>query len=97
MKEILIRPLVTEKMSALTEKQGKYGFIVDTDANKIEIKNAVQKAYGVEVTQVNTVRYDGKRKFRYTAKGIIEGRSAGYKKAIVKLKAGDTIDFYANV
>jgi large subunit ribosomal protein L23 len=97
MKEILIRPLVTEKMTALTEKQGKFGFIVDRDANKIEIKKAVEKAYGVEVLKVNTVRYDGKRKFRYTAKGIIEGRSQGYKKAIVKLKAGDTIDFYANV
>lgn len=97
MKEILIRPLVTEKMTALTEKLGKFGFIVDRDANKIEIKKAVEKAYGVEVLKVNTVRYDGKRKFRYTAKGIIEGRSQGYKKAIVKLKAGDTIDFYANV
>ena len=63
----------------------------------IEIKQAVEKAYGVTVTQVNTLRYDGKRKFRYTAKGIIEGRSQGYKKAIVKLQAGDAIDFYANV
>ena len=97
MKEILIRPLVTEKMTALTEKLGKYGFIVERNANKIEIKKAVEKAYGVEVLKVNTVRHDGKRKFRYTAKGIIEGRSQGYKKAIVKLKAGDTIDFYANV
>ena len=97
MKEILIRPLVTEKMTAITDKQGKFGFIVDTDANKIEIKNAVEKSYGVTVLQVNTIRYDGKRKFRYTAKGIIEGRSKSYKKAIVKLQAGDTIDFYANV
>ncbi|MFM7310991.1 MAG: 50S ribosomal protein L23 [Flavobacteriales bacterium] len=97
MKQILIRPLVTEKMTAISEKQGKYGFIVNRDANKIEIKQAVEKAYGVTVTQVNTLRYDGKRKFRYTAKGIIEGRSQGYKKAIVKLQAGDAIDFYANV
>ncbi len=97
MKEILIRPLVTEKMTAITEKQGKFGFIVNKDANKIEIKNAIEAAYKVDVVTVNTIRYDGKRKFRNTAKGVIEGRSAGYKKAIVKLKAGDTIDFYANV
>jgi len=97
MKEILIRPLVTEKMSAITDKQGKYGFIVDRDANKIEIKKAVEKSYGVTVVKVNTLRYDGKRKFRYTSKGIIEGRSQGYKKALVKLQAGETIDFYANV
>jgi large subunit ribosomal protein L23 len=97
MKEILIRPLVTEKMSAITDKQGKYGFIVDKDANKIEIKKAVEKSYGVTVVKVNTLRYDGKRKFRYTSKGIIEGRSQGYKKALVKLQAGETIDFYANV
>ncbi|MFM7105642.1 MAG: 50S ribosomal protein L23 [Flavobacteriales bacterium] len=97
MKQILIRPLVTEKMTKITEKQGKYGFIVNRDANKIEIKKAVEKAYGVNVVQVNTVRYDGKRKMRYTAKSIVEGRSAGYKKAIIKLQAGETIDFYANV
>jgi large subunit ribosomal protein L23 len=97
MKEILIRPLVTEKMTGLTDKQGKFGFIVNRDANKIEIKKAVEKSYGVTVVKVNTLRYDGKRKFRYTAKGIIEGRSQGYKKAIVRLQAGETIDFYANV
>jgi large subunit ribosomal protein L23 len=97
MKEILIRPLITEKMTRITDKQGKFGFIVNVDANKIEIATAVEKAYGVKVEKVNTLRYDGKRKFRYTTKGIIEGRSASYKKAIIKLKAGDTIDFYANV
>ncbi|MFN5620513.1 MAG: 50S ribosomal protein L23 [Flavobacteriales bacterium] len=97
MKQILIRPLVTEKMSAITDKQGKYGFIVNRDANKIEIKHAVEKSYGVTVMKVNTINVDGKRKFRYTAKGIIEGRSQSYKKAIIKLQAGETIDFYANV
>ena len=97
MKQILIRPLVTEKMSAITDKQGKYGFIVNRDANKIEIKQAVEKSYGVTVLKVNTINVDGKRKFRYTAKGIIEGRSPSYKKAIIKLQAGETIDFYANV
>jgi large subunit ribosomal protein L23 len=97
MKQILIRPLVTEKMSAITDKQGKYGFIVNRDANKIEIKQAVEKSYGVTVVKVNTINVDGKRKFRYTAKGIIEGRSQSFKKAIIKLQAGETIDFYANV
>jgi large subunit ribosomal protein L23 len=95
--EILIRPLVTEKMTALQEKQGKFGFIVDRDANKIEIKKAIEKAYNVHVTKINTVRYDGKRKMRYTKTGIIEGRSQGYKKAIVSVAAGETIDFYANI
>jgi large subunit ribosomal protein L23 len=97
MSEILIRPLVTEKMTKLQEKQGKYGFIVDKAANKIEIKKAVEKTYGVTVTKVNTLRYDGKQKSRYTKTGIISGRSAGYKKAIVSLQAGDAIDFYANI
>jgi large subunit ribosomal protein L23 len=97
MKQILIRPLVTEKMSAITDKQGKYGFIVNRDANKIEIKLAIEKSYGVTVVKVNTINVDGKRKYRYTAKGIIEGRSQSYKKAIIKLQAGETIDFYANV
>lgn len=95
--EILIRPLVTEKMTAIQEKQGKFGFIVDRSANKIEIKKAIEKAYGVNVLAVNTIRYDGKRKTRFTKTGIIEGRSQGYKKAIVKLAAGETIDFYANI
>lgn len=97
MKEILIKPLVTEKMTAISEKQNKFGFVVHLDANKIEIKKAVEKSYGVTVEQVNTMRYDGKRKFRYTKEGIIEGRSKPYKKAIVKLKVGDTIDFYGNI
>ena len=97
MKQILLRPLVTEKMSAISDKQGKYGFIVNRDANKIEIKHAVENSYGVTVVKVNTINVDGKRKFRYTAKGIIEGRSQSYKKAIIKLQAGETIDFYANV
>lgn len=95
--EILIRPLVTEKMTSIQDKLGKYGFIVDVNANKIEIKKAIEKAYGVSVTTVNTLRYDGKRKTRYTKTGVIEGRSKSYKKAIVTLAAGDTIDFYANI
>jgi large subunit ribosomal protein L23 len=97
MSEILIRPLVTEKMTALQERQGKYGFIVDKNANKIEIKKAVEKTYNVTVTKVNTIRYDGKMKSRYTKAGAISGRTVGYKKAIISLQAGDAIDFYANI
>jgi large subunit ribosomal protein L23 len=84
-------------MTALQEKQGKYGFIVDRGANKIEIKKAIEKAYNVNVTKINTIRYDGKLKTRYTKTGIMSGRSHGYKKAIVSLAAGETIDFYANI
>lgn len=97
MNEILIRPLVTEKMTTIQDKLGKYGFIVDKNANKIEIKKAIQKTYGVTVEKINTLRYDGKRKSRYTQMGVISGRTLGYKKAVVTLKAGDTIDFYANI
>ena len=95
--EVLIRPLVTEKMTAIQDKLGKYGFIVDLNANKIEIKKAIEKAYGVNVTNVNTLRYDGKLKTRFTKTGIIEGRTKSYKKSIVTLAAGETIDFYANI
>lgn len=93
---ILKRPLVTEKVSALNEK-GIYGLIVDNKANKIEVKKAVEKLYGVTVEQVNTLRYPGKKKTQYTKSGIRQGKRAAYKKALVTLKAGDVIDFYSNV
>ncbi|MBM3449250.1 MAG: 50S ribosomal protein L23 [Bacteroidota bacterium] len=97
MSEILIRPLVTEKMTSIQDRQGKFGFVVKQSANKIEIKKAIEKTYGVNVIQINTIRYDGKLKHRYTKAGVVSGRSAGYKKAIVKLAAGETIDFYSNI
>jgi large subunit ribosomal protein L23 len=93
---VLKKPLVTEKVSALNEK-GKYGFIVDTDANKVEIKNAVEKQYGVNVEQVNTMVVMGKKKTRYTKAGVLAGRKLSYKKAIVTLASGEVIDFYSNV
>lgn len=93
---ILKKPLVTEKVSALNEK-GKYGFIVDINANKVEIKKAVEKQYGVNVEKVNTISVMGKRKVRYTKTGIMEGRKPNYKKAIVTLAEGEVIDFYSNV
>ena len=93
---ILKRPLVTEKVSSLNEK-GKYGFIVEAGANKVQIKNAVEKQYGVNVEQVNTMRVMGKKKTRYTKTGVLSGRKPSYKKAIVTLAQGEVIDFYSNV
>ncbi|HYG20960.1 MAG TPA: 50S ribosomal protein L23 [Ohtaekwangia sp.] len=93
---ILKRPLVTEKVSSLNEK-GKYGFIVDSDANKVEIKQAVEKQYGVNVEKVNTMNVMGKYKTRYTKTGVLAGRRPSYKKAIVTLAQGEVIDFYSNV
>ena len=93
---ILKKPLVTEKVSALNEK-GKYGFIVDTDANKVEIKNAVEKQYGVNVEHVNTMVVMGKKKTRYTKAGFIQGQKPSYKKALVTVAEGETIDLYANI
>ena len=93
---ILKRPLVTEKISALNEK-GKYGFEVAIAANKVEIKNAVEKMYGVNVESVNTISMMGKHKTRYTKAGVLAGRKANFKKAIVTLAKGEVIDFYSNV
>lgn len=93
---ILKKPLITEKASALNES-GKYGFIVDQDANKVQIKNEVEKMYGVTVESVNTMKYQGKLKSRYTKSKVISGRTAGYKKAIVTVKDGEVIDFYSGI
>jgi len=93
---VLKSPLVTEKVSALNEK-GKYGFIVEQSANKIEIKNAVEKMYGVNVERVNTINVLGKKKSRFTKAGTLTGRKPDYKKAIVTLAEGEVIDFYSNV
>jgi large subunit ribosomal protein L23 len=93
---ILKSPLVTEKVSALNEK-GKYGFIVEATANKVEIKKAVEKLYGVNVKNVNTINVLGKKKTRFTKAGTLAGRKPDYKKAIVTLAQGEVIDFYSNV
>ena len=94
---VIIKPLVTEKMTNITEKQNKFGFVVRPDANKIEIKTEVEALYNVTVTDVNTCRYAGKNKSRYTKSGLIKGRTNAFKKAIVTLKEGDVIDFYSNI
>ena len=93
---VLIKPLVTEKVTDLNEK-GKYGFVVDKSANKIQIKNAVEKMYGVTVEKVATMRYQGKTKTRYTKSRVISGRRDAFKKAIITLAEGEVIDFYSNI
>ncbi len=94
---ILIKPLVTEKMTILGDKLNRYGFIVDRNANKIQIKAAVEQLYGVTVKDVNTVNYHGKKKSRFTKAGLLSGRANHYKKAFVTLAGEDKIDFYSNI
>ena len=91
---ILKKPLITEKASAQSDKVGKYTFIVDKKANKVEIKKAIEKMYGVNVEEVNTSNMPSKPKARYTQTAIISGRKGGYKKAVVQVAKGETIDFY---
>ena len=111
----IIKPLVTEKMTKITDKSSvertykvkgeertkkaetKFGFIVKPEANKIEIKKEVESLYNVTVIAVNTMKYAGKRSSRYTKAGLVRGQKNAFKKAIVTLKEGDTIDFYSNI
>ena len=94
---IIKKPVITEKMTAISEKLNKYAFIVDKRANKIQIKQEVEKLYGVKVEAVNTMNYAGKTKSRYTKAGVITGKADAFKKAIVTLKEGETIDFFSNI
>lgn len=94
---IIIKPIITEKMTAQAEKLNRYGFIVDKKADKLQIRKEIEDLYGVAVDSVNTIRYAGKRKSRYTKAGFVEGRTNAYKKAIVTLKEGQSIDFFSNI
>jgi large subunit ribosomal protein L23 len=94
---IIIKPVITEKMTGMGEKINRYGFIVNRKANKLQIKAAVEELYGVDVISVNTMTYRGKTKSRYTKTGIISGKAASYKKAIITVAEGETIDFYSNI
>jgi large subunit ribosomal protein L23 len=94
---IIKKPLITEKFSALSEKENKFGFVVDRKATKDQIKKEVEKVFNVHVTDVNTMVYAGKPKTRYTKKNIINGRTIGFKKAVITLKQGEKIDFYSNI
>jgi len=94
---IIVKPIVTEKMTKLGEKLNRYGFKVQKDANKIEIKQAVEAMYNVTVTDVNTLLVAPKKKNRFTKSGVVNGKASGYKKAIVTVKEGEQIDFYSNI
>lgn len=94
---ILIKPIVTEKMTIQGEKLNRYAFEVDREANKIEIKAAVEEMYGVKVLDVNTVNYHEKKKSRFTKAGLLSGRANHFKKAYVTLAGEDKIDFYSNI
>jgi len=95
--KIIIKPVITEKMTTMGESLNRYGFIVHKKANKLQIKKAVEDLYGVDVESVNTMNYSGKVKSRFTKSGAISGRSNAFKKAIVTLAEGETIDFYSNI
>lgn len=95
--EIIIKPIITEKMTELGEKLNRYGFVVDRRANKLEIKQAIEQLYGVQVMAIKTSNVNGKLKSRGTKSGILFGRTSAYKKAIVTLAEGETIDFYSNI
>ena len=94
---IIVKPIITEKMTSLAEKLNRYGFVVDRNANKVQIKQAVEKMYGVKVESVNTQQYVGKVKMRNTTRGLAIGRVNRSKRAFVTLKNGEAIDFYANI
>ena len=94
----IIKPLVTEKMTKITDKKSnRYGFLVSPEANKLQIKEEVEGLYNVNVEHVNTMLYAGKRMARYTKAGLVKGHKSAFKKAIVTLKEGETIDFYSNI
>jgi large subunit ribosomal protein L23 len=94
---VIIKPVITEKMTELGDKLNRYAFVVAKKANKLEIKKAVEEFYEVKVEAVNTLNLQGKTKSRYTKAGYIAGRKASTKKAIVTLAKGETIDFYSNI
>ncbi len=93
---VLIRPLVTEKISKQNEK-GTYGFVVQRTANKVQIRQEVERMYGVTVEMVRTMNYQSKSKSRYTKSRVLSGRTNAFKKAIVQVADGDIIDFYSGV
>lgn len=97
MSRVILKPIVTEKMTATAEDLNRFGFLVRYDANKIEIKEAVEKLYGVTVEKVWTMRYAPKRKSRFTKTGLVTGNTNATKKALVSLAEGDSIDIYSNI
>ncbi|MEQ9262220.1 MAG: 50S ribosomal protein L23 [Owenweeksia sp.] len=94
---ILIRPVITEKATADSEDNNRFAFVVDKKANKIEIKNAIEELYGVHIDNIRTMVVPGKSKSRFTKNGVVSGNSGSYKKAIVEVRSGETIDLYSNI
>lgn len=97
MKNVLVKPIITEKSETLSEDYNQYVFLVSKKANKVEIKKAVEDMYGVSVAAVRTLILPGKTKTRYTKAGMQRGVKPAYKKAIVRLFEGEEIDFYADI
>lgn len=95
--EVLIKPILTEKANAQQESLRRYAFKVNRRANKLEIKTAIEQFYGVNVLEVNTLVVPGKNKTRSTKSGVISGVKSGYKKALVTVAEGETIDLYASI
>lgn len=93
---IIIKPIISEKATYLTDLRGQYSFLVDTKANKIQIKNAVEEAYGVKVAEVRTMIYAPKVSSRYTKKGLQVGKTNKLKKAVIELQSGEVLDVFAN-
>ncbi|WP_103071000.1 50S ribosomal protein L23 [Aquimarina sediminis] len=94
---ILIKPIITEKATTDSEVFNRYGFVVDKRANKVEIKKAVEAAYGVSVTKVRTINVRPDRSTRYTKTGMVTGKTSAFKKAIVQVAEGEVIDLYSNL
>ena len=94
---ILIKPVITEKATADSEMNNRFTFVVSNKANKIQIKDAIESAYGVSVTKVRTINVRPDRKTRYTKSGMITGKTSAYKKAVVQVAEGETIDLYSNL
>jgi large subunit ribosomal protein L23 len=95
--EVLIKPILTEKANGQQESLRRYAFKVDRRSNKLEIKKAIEEFYGVNVVDVNTAVVPGKNKTRYTKKGFVKGQKPAYKKAMVTVAVGETIDLYSNI
>lgn len=95
--EVLIKPILTEKANAQQEKLRRYAFRVDRKANKLEIKKAIEQFYGVTVTDVNTSVVPGKNKTRFTKAGFVKGQKPAFKKALVTVAEGETIDLYGTI
>ncbi len=94
---IIIKPIITEKITKDGELFNRFGFVVDRKANKVQIKKAVEATYGITVVNVNTMNVRPDRSTKFTKSGLISGKTNAFKKAIVQVQDGETIDFYNNI